>query len=118
MLHSQSTASNLRSDHLAPGSMISHGMVRAIGSLSEERAKTSEQAPEMRLTTGSVQLSSWTLVLLVERLLDMPRYELCESDADVDHYRSVGPTSTTIPSCVRIRRQLGRASHRCALQVR
>jgi len=46
MLHSPSTASNLRFDHLAPGSMTSHGMVRAKGSLSEERAKTSEQARE------------------------------------------------------------------------
>lgn len=68
--------------------------------------------------TDSVQLSSWTLGLLVERLLVMPKYELCESDADVDHYRSVGPTSTTISGCVRIRRQLGCGPHRGALQVR
>jgi hypothetical protein len=70
------------------------------------------------LMTGSVQLSSWTLGLRVERLLVMPRYESGQSGADVDHHLCLGPTPTTIPSCIRFRRQLGRFTHCRALQVR
>ena len=70
------------------------------------------------LMTGSVQHSSWILGLPVERLLVMPRYEPCESGADVDHHLCFGPTPTTVPSCVWFRRQFGRLTHRGALQVR
>jgi hypothetical protein len=70
------------------------------------------------LMVDSVQLSSWILGLRVERSLVMPRYEPCESGADVDHHLCLGPTPTTIPSCIWFRRQLGCLTHCRALQVR